>query len=75
MKRFYIAVTVEENEKYYSYVLPVNSTDNLLSKLTIKNIITANIFETKKRAKEIAQYWNACYKINGTYLFGDGPLY
>ena len=38
MKYFYIAVQVEESGKYYAYAVKVSESDNLLSKLKIKNI-------------------------------------
>lgn len=71
MKNNYIAVQIKENEKYYAYVVKVTESDNLLSKLTIKNIITANICDSKKRAEEIINHWNTCYKANGNYLFAE----
>lgn len=71
MKYFYIVITVSENKKYYSYVIKVNSSDNLLSKLKIKNIIAADIHETKKRAYQIALERNNIYKINNQYLFDE----
>ena len=74
MNRFYIAVTIEENKKFYSYVLSVTDADNLICKLEIKNIVAANICKTKKYAKELVNYWNACYKANKTFLFND-PIF
>ena len=74
MKNFYIAVTIEESTRYYAYIVKVSESDNLLSKLSIKGIKTANIYPTKKRATEIVNHWNACYKTNGTYLF-DNPSF
>lgn len=74
MKRFYIAVTIKENGKYYAYALTVSESDNLVSKLEISGIIYANIFETKKLAREVIKSWNDAYKINGTYLF-DTPSF
>jgi hypothetical protein len=74
MKYFYFAVTIEENKKYYSYIVKTASYDNLLSTLKIKNIISANIYPSKKKATEIVNHWNACYKANGNYLF-DYPLF
>ena len=68
----YAAVTVEENGKYYSYVIKICESDNALCKLSVRGLIHANIFKTKKRACEAADYWNKCYKTNGTYLF-DTP--
>ena len=50
MKYFYIAVTIQENGKYYSYVVKANNQENLLSKLKIKNIVTATIAATEQQA-------------------------
>ncbi len=74
MKNFYIAVEIEENNKYYAYVLKVSSCDNLLSKLTIKNIKFANLQGTKKSAEYIVNDWNARHKANNRYLF-DNPSF
>ena len=69
MKNFYIAVQIRENNKYYAHMLRVSESDNLLSKLAIKNIITANIFPTKKAAAAAVETWRDGYRANGTYLF------
>ena len=74
MKSFYVAVQIEENGKYYAYAVKVSENDNLLSKLEIKGIIVASIFETKKRTDEIVKFWNAVFISNGTYLF-DSPTF
>ena len=74
MKYFYIAVTIEENGKYYAYIVKISPSDNVLSKLKIKGVIYANICPTKKQAIETVELWNACYKANGTYLF-DNPSF
>ena len=71
MKKFYIVVQITENNKNYAYVITVSESDNLLSKLKILNIKSANIFATKKRAYEVAERWNACFKANGTYYFDE----
>ena len=71
MKKFYIAVQIKENGKYYAYMLHATETDNILSKLTIKNIITANIFPTKKAAAAAVNAWRDAYRANGTYLFDE----
>lgn len=67
MKRFYMAVQTEENGKYYAYVLIVTNMDNLVSKLKISGIVSANILATKKHACEVVKAWNEAYKANGTY--------
>lgn len=69
MKNHYIAIQIRENGKYYAYAIKVSESDNLLSKLDIKDIISANICDTKKRAEELVTFWNDCYKRNGTWLF------
>jgi len=71
MKNNYIAVQIKENEKFYAYAIKVSESDNLLSKLEIKNIITANICDTKKRARLIVGDWNTRFKANGRYLFDE----
>ena len=74
MKYFYIAVTVEENKKYYSYVIKANTQENLLTKLKIKNIVTATITTTKQQAENLVKLWNIIAKDNNIYLF-DEPLF
>lgn len=74
MKKYYIAVTIQENEKYYSYVLTVPESINLIKALKIKNVYNAMICSTKKSAGEIVDLWNETYKNNNSYLF-DTPLF
>lgn len=71
MKRNFIAVTIEENQEFYAYVVPVSDCDNLISKLNIKGIKYANIFSTKKEASKVVEQWNESYKTNGAYLFDE----
>ena len=71
MKYFYIAITIEENEKYYSYVIKANTQENLLPKLKIKNIVTATIAPTEQKAKNLVNLWNIIAKGNNQYLFDE----
>lgn len=71
MKYFYIAITIQENEKYFSYVIKVNSKENILPKLEIKNIVTATITATKKEAENLVNLWNIIAKRNNQYLFNE----
>ena len=73
-KNFYIAVTICEDGKYYSYMIKASSSDNLLSKLKIKNIIDATIIESKKRAESIVKFFNIQHKIDGNYMFDEPGL-
>jgi len=70
-KRYYIAATIEENKKYYDYVIVGNYSDNLKSLLNISGLIHATLCRTKKQAAELVEFWRDCHKKNGTYLFDD----
>ena len=70
----YIAVTVSENGKYYSYMIKHHNSNNLLNIAKIKGILHANICDTKKEAERIVEQWNESYKQNGTYMF-DTPQF
>ena len=74
MRRFYIAVTIAENGKYYAYGVPVSQSDNVLSKLKIDGILFANICETKTKFREIVNLWNESYRLNGTHMFEGSPF-
>lgn len=54
MKYMWAVCDVEADGKYYAYPIRISVADNLLSKLTIKGIKAANLCESKKRAKEVA---------------------
>lgn len=55
---------------YYADVLRVSSDNNILSALgAIGGLKSANAFTSRKQAEEVAEFWNECYKRNGTYLF------
>lgn len=55
---------------YYAYVLKTNENQNLVSELDmIGGLVSANVCRTRKRAVELVEFWNSCYKQNGTYLF------
>ena len=71
-KIFWAAVTVEKDFKYYAYVIPFSENDNALYKLTVPGVLHANIFGTRKAAKEVVESWNASYRANKIYLF-DTP--
>ena len=69
IKNFYIAITIEENGKFWSYVIKHSATSNLLSTLKIKNIINATLYNTKKEAAAVVSLWNTEYIMNGASLF------
>lgn len=67
MTNKYIAVQVNENHKYFAYVLKVTTADNLIARLNIKGIISANICSTRKEAKELVNVWNQGFKEKGVF--------
>lgn len=69
-KNVFMVVSVSENGKMYAWAFKVAACQNLVDVLSsIKNLLTANVCDTLKAAKEIASDWNEAYKRNGTYLF------
>lgn len=74
MSYTYFAVAIEENDKYYAYLVKCAESDNVCSKLKIKGLTHTNVFKTKKKAAEAVTAWNEQYKANGSYLF-DKPAF
>lgn len=74
-KSHWLAITITENGKHYSYVWKVPGSNNLWAFLKdIPNISSANICDTKKAAKELVTFWNDSYRQNGTCLY-DTPAF
>lgn len=72
MKRTYIAAQAQENGRLYAYTIPVTESNNVLSVLAAhKNLIAANVCETKRRAVELVTVWNNTAKQNGRFLFDE----
>lgn len=84
MKNYYFAIncdytgnpdlftgdTHDNERRLFADVLTVPESDNLLSAFSrIGGLISVNSCPTKKAAKELADFWNDCYKKNGTYAF------
>lgn len=66
----YYVIGIEENGKHYATAERVANQNNLLAVFSkYRNASTVNACETMKEAKEIANFWNACYEKNGTYAF------
>ena len=75
---YYVVTIFEEKEnwnewwdknKYYAYAERVDNCNNLKDYFSRDNIHTVNAFPTFKEAKETADFWNECYKKNGSYLY------
>ena len=72
MKRTYYAATVEKNNLYASMTLSAGEGDNLLAVFgRIDGLKFVSACESRKRAEELAAYWNRCHKVNGAYLYGE----
>lgn len=71
MKYTWLALQIEENGKFYAYAMRVSTADNLVSKLSRKSLVTANICTSKKEAAATVDAWNAAHKANGRYMFSE----
>jgi superfamily I DNA/RNA helicase len=72
MKKIYIAIQVEENQKYYAFADAIRTGENL--KPFIKrypNAVILHLCESRKQAEEIAAQWNEIAKNNKQYLFDE----
>ena len=74
MKYTWLALQIEENGKFYAYAIRVSTAENLVSKLSRKSLVTANICTSKKEAAAMVDAWNAAHKENGKYMF-DNPAF
>lgn len=60
---------VRKDGKHYAYAVTVANSDNLIAFLGVDGLEHVNATSTKKEAKELADYWNECYRKNGTYMY------
>lgn len=75
MKRIFIAAQTEENGKFYAFVIPIRTGENIKPILErYKNTEVFHLCESRKQADDLVIFWNESYKSNGTYLF-DSPLF
>lgn len=75
MKKIFLAAVTEENKKYYSFVIPIRTGENIKPILErYKNTPVFHLCESRKQADDLVIFWNKCYKNNGTYLF-DSPSF
>lgn len=70
MKSIFLVLTVDINEKHYSFVEVLRVGQNIKPLLErYQNIDCWHLCESRKQADELAIFWNNCYKNNGTYLY------
>lgn len=56
-----------ETEKHFSYAMRLSSGSELKGQL--ESVDHAHLCGTKKQAYQLADFWNECYKANGTYMY------
>lgn len=67
---YFIVNREPENGKYFAEVLRVRDNVDLLGIFAgYKDLKTVNACTTKKAAEELRDFWNECFKNNGTYAF------
>lgn len=70
MKKFYLAIQVCRDEKYYAFLLPVPDYQNVYAMLKdIPDIVCATIFSTKTAARDTVKAWNDMFQHNGCFLY------
>lgn len=76
MKKCYahvVCVYGNDSGKYSAVPYKLNSSSNIISQMAEagagRDLQTMQLCPTMKEARELAIYWNECYKRNGTYMF------
>lgn len=73
---YFVAVTTEkraDREYHAAAVEAVPASYNLAGYLRHRpNVSIFHFAESRKAARELADFWNECYKNNGSYLFAEG---
>lgn len=68
MKKLYFAVTEDIGDGFVrAYVIDCYESDNIVSVLGKKNIVTACLC-SKGKAHEVVEKWNDSFKANGMYF-------
>lgn len=65
---FQSAVQKDASIRFRAIAVDVPESENLMNYLGHRSVLSANVFPTKKRAHEIAEFWNECYRNNNTLL-------
>lgn len=72
----YYVITQEDNGKFISGAVKIDTSKNLLSYFAqwgdhLKNVTA---FKTYQEAKKTAEAWNTQYLYNGTHLYKKNPM-
>lgn len=68
-KKLYGAGSIQENGKYYAWVIPFNSTDNVKAIINRNNLETLMIFRKRTDAEMVVKSWNDGWINSGNHLF------
>ena len=71
MKKIYIVIQIEENNKYYAFAETIRTGENLKPFIERYNAKIFHLCENRKEAEAIATQWNAAHKANNQYLFDE----
>ena len=69
----WVVVVCSEGEKNYAHAWKLNNKSNVISQIKELRAGCVHLCGTKKEACGLAEFWNQCYKENGTYMF-DGTF-
>ena len=71
-KKFYLAIQISRDNKWYAYMWPVLEYVNVYAMLKdIPDVVSANIFATKTHARDVVMAWNENFKTNGVYMYDE----
>lgn len=74
IKKYWVAIQVQQNGKYSAAVLPVTECDNVYKKLAaVPGIVTANIYDTKTAAAQAVRAWVDGFRAAGVYMWDTMP--
>ena len=65
-RRWSVVVDEPFKKKYVAYALDYGTNDNMV--WFCRGHKTVQLMPSKQKAVELAEYWNSCYKENGTAL-------
>lgn len=69
-RTFYYAMQMEEGGRYYAYVQPITTAENIIYILARqKNLIWVNLCINRKQAESLVKMWNEKYKEENKFLF------
>ena len=72
MKKFYMVVMVECGGKYFACDYTLSESDNLVSVLNrITGVVSAQLCQSGRQARELAERLNSRARGLGEYLFDD----